>query len=185
MIYFLRHGLDDETYIGGWSDVDLVDEGVEQVREICSLLSKLPIKKIISSDINRAKTTSKIVSEYLNIPVEYSDKLRELDKGDLTGMDKSLAFTLYPEYMGELTVYDRFPNGESLMDLYDRVKILLEEIKEWNEVLIVTHRGVINMIYFIMENRLPDYDKKQFGVTHASVHGYDSGKRAIKKLGGK
>ena len=111
MIYFLRHGLDDENYIGGWSDVDLVDEGVEQVREICSLLRKLPIKKIISSDIKRAKTTSKIVSEYLNIPVEYSDKLREVDKGDLTGMDKSLAFTLYPEYMGELTVYDRFPNG--------------------------------------------------------------------------
>ena len=34
MIYFLRHGLDDERYIGGWSEVDLTDEGVEQVRKL-------------------------------------------------------------------------------------------------------------------------------------------------------
>ena len=98
MIYFLRHGLDDEGYIGGWSEVDLVEEGVEQVREICSLLGTLPIKKIISSDIKRAKTTSKIVSEYLNVPVEYSDKFRELDKGDITGMNKTLALSLMPVF---------------------------------------------------------------------------------------
>lgn len=185
MVYFLRHGLDDEHYIGGWSDVDLINEGILQVKEICALLGKLPIKKIISSDVKRARTSAEIVGEYLNIPVEYSSCFRELDKGDLTGIDKSLALTLYPEYMGELTIYDRFPNGESLMDLYDRVKLLLEEINDWDEVLIVTHRGVINMIYFIMQNRLPDYDKKQFGVTHASVHEYDQKKKIIKKIGGK
>ena len=27
MIYLLRHGLDDEEYIGGWSDVGLTFEG--------------------------------------------------------------------------------------------------------------------------------------------------------------
>ena len=185
MIYFLRHGLDDEDYIGGWSDVDLTSVGYEQVKEICSLLERLPIKKIISSDIKRARTTSQIVSQYLNVPVEYSNKFRELDKGDLTGMEKSLAHSLYPEYMGELTIHERFPNGESLMDLYDRVKILLEEISDWDEVLIVTHRGVINMIYFIMQNRLPDYNKKQFGVTHASVHACNIEQKTIKKVGGK
>ena len=33
MIYLIRHGLDDEAYIGGWSDVDLISEGIEQVEE--------------------------------------------------------------------------------------------------------------------------------------------------------
>ena len=27
MIYLLRHGLDDESYIGGYSDVSLIPEG--------------------------------------------------------------------------------------------------------------------------------------------------------------
>ena len=31
MIYLVRHGLDDENYIGGWSDVDLIDEGIKQI----------------------------------------------------------------------------------------------------------------------------------------------------------
>ena len=33
MIYLIRHGLDDENYIGGWSDVDLIDKGVKQVQD--------------------------------------------------------------------------------------------------------------------------------------------------------
>ena len=28
MIYLMRHGQDDENYIGGWSDVSLLSEGI-------------------------------------------------------------------------------------------------------------------------------------------------------------
>ena len=31
MIYLMRHGQDDENYIGGWSDVSLIPEGIVQV----------------------------------------------------------------------------------------------------------------------------------------------------------
>ena len=185
MIYFLRHGEDDESYIGGWSDVDLTDDGYKQVKDICAVIEKLPIKRIISSDIKRARTTASIVSEYLSIPVEYSNKFRELDKGDLTGMKKTLALNLYPDFIDNVAVDKCYPNGESMMDMYERVKALLSEINDWDEVLIVTHRGIINMIYFIMENRLPDIDKKQFGVTCASLHQYDVKRKVIKKIGGK
>lgn len=182
MIYFLRHGLDDETYIGGWSDVDLTKVGIEQVREICHVLERLPIKKIISSDIKRARTTAQIVSEYLNIPVEYSSDYRELNKGDLTGLNKDVALTLYPDYIDNVGVDTRYPNGESLIDLYKRISELISIIDTYDEVLIVTHRGVINMVYFLMNNRLPDNNKKQFGVTHASVHEYDNKNKVIRKV---
>ncbi len=183
MIYFLRHGLDDETYIGGWSDVDLTDTGVEQVKEITSVIRKLSISKIISSDIKRARTTAEIVGKTLNIPVEYSSKFRELDKGLLTGLKVSDAYNRYPEYKDSVTIEKKYPVGESMMDLYERVKLLLGEIEGWDEVLIVTHRGVINMVYFLMENKLPDMDKKQFGVTHASIHAYDQKQKKIGKVG--
>lgn len=59
MIYLLRHGLDDESFVGGWSEVDLVEEGIDQVNDILDVISELNIKKIYSSDIKRAVTTSK------------------------------------------------------------------------------------------------------------------------------
>lgn len=29
MLYLMRHGLDDENYVGGWSDVGLVSKGID------------------------------------------------------------------------------------------------------------------------------------------------------------
>lgn len=183
MIYFLRHGLDDETYIGGWSDVDLTSSGIEQVKEIISVISKLPISKIVSSDVKRARTTAEIVGNALNLPIEYSNKFRELDKGLLTGLKVNDAYNRYPEYKDGITIDMRYPEGESMMDLYERVRLLLGEIEGWDEVLIVTHRGIINMVYFLTENKLPDMDKNQFGVTHASLHAYNPKQKKIGKVG--
>ncbi len=183
MIYFLRHGLDDETYIGGWSDVDLTSTGIEQVKEIVSVISKFPINRIVSSDVKRARTTAEIVGTALNLPIEYSDKFRELDKGLLTGLKVSEANSRYPKYKDSITIDMRYPKGESMMDLYERVNLLLGEIEGWDEVLIVTHRGVINMVYFLTQNRLPDMDKSQFGVTHASLHEYHPKEKKIRKVG--
>ena len=44
MIYFLRHGLDDERFIGGWSDVDLIPEGIEQVNNTLDEMLKQNIE---------------------------------------------------------------------------------------------------------------------------------------------
>ena len=38
------------------------------------------------------------------------------------------------------------------------------------------------MIYFILNDIPLDYDKKRFGVTHASCHELDKEKKKIKKL---
>lgn len=181
MVYFLRHGEDDESYIGGWSDVGLTENGKNQVCEICALLQVLPIQKIVSSDVLRAKQTAVIVSEILGVPVEYSAKFRELHKGLLTGLKKEIAHEKFPLYE-DVEIDTRYPEGESMLDLYYRVQVLLKEIEGWDDVLIVTHRGVINMVYFLMENRLPDKDKQQFQVTHASVHAWNPKQKKIGRL---
>ena len=91
MIYLMRHGLDDERYIGGHSDVSLVKEGVKQVIEAREFVdNNLFINKIISSDIKRAVQTSEIMNSHRLGTIEYNSKLRELDKGDLTGLEKSI-----------------------------------------------------------------------------------------------
>ena len=182
MIYFLRHGLDDENYIGGWSNVGLTKEGILEVKNSASKLKGFPIKKIISSDVVRARETSEIVSDILKIPVTYTDKLRELNKGILNGMPKEEAHLKYGEYLDTRDIEKRFPEGESLLDLYNRIKKYLDEILKEDDTLFITHRGVINMIYFILNDIPLDYDKKRFGVTHASCHELDKEKMKIKKL---
>ena len=91
MIYLLRHGLDNEDYIGGYSDIDLIDLGVKQVKKSSLFIrNNLEIDNIISSDIKRCVSTSKIVrdSYYKHLPIYLDSSLRELDKGILTGRER-------------------------------------------------------------------------------------------------
>lgn len=47
MIYLLRHGLDDESKIGGWSDVGLTKEGIKQIKEAKILSPKTYLLEIL------------------------------------------------------------------------------------------------------------------------------------------
>lgn len=181
MIYLLRHGLDDEKYMGGWSDVDLIDEGINQVHEISKFIknNNLKIDKIISSNIKRAVTTSNIVNQYLKLKIEYCNYLRELNKGLLNGKEK----LKHKKFDKIDSIYFKYPNGESMIEFYERFKKdFYEKILNLDNVLLITHRGNINMIYYILQNRLPDMNKEQFNVTHASLHKLDTNKMLIKKI---
>lgn len=188
MIYLLRHGLDDEEYIGGWSDVHLVDEGINQVTEVANKIkrsSNIHIERVISSDVLRAIETTKIVTSILGIKeFETTEFLREQSKGKLNGMLKSEAEMLYPEYFGEnLTCETVYPDGESLKNLYIRLKNNLNYLSELNNnTLLITHRGVINMLYYILNDIPLDMDKKRFDVTHASLHEFDKKNKSIRKV---
>ena len=39
-LYFVRHGKDDDRYRGGWSNLDLTPEGIEQVKHLAHHLKE-------------------------------------------------------------------------------------------------------------------------------------------------
>ena len=184
MIYLMRHGQDDENYIGGWSDVNITPIGIKEVENTARWLKEnLDIKKILSSDITRAKQTSFIVSNYLDVPLKHTMFLREQTKGDLNGMLKEIAIKEYPSYFDNPTPIDVYPNGESLKDLYNRIKELLPYIYDLeDETLIITHRGVINMIYYLLNNIELDMNKNRFDVSTASVHELNKSLNRIRRI---
>ena len=179
MIYLMRHGEDDESFVGGWSDVDLIDRGKLQVETATKFIveNNLKINKILCSDVKRAKTTAEIVNKELNLKIFSTELLRELDKGELTGKEKSV-----------LKKYDTtkldfcYPKGESMLSFYNRIKQDLERILYEDDVLLVTHRGVINMIYFLLNNLEVSTNKEAFEVTYASIHEYNPEIKKIKKI---
>lgn len=183
MIYLMRHGLDDENYIGGWSDIDLTSYGKKQIIDSTDFIikNKLSIKKIISSDVKRAVTTSKIVNKKLQVPIYYSDKLRELDKGIYTGRLKNTLNINDISFIKKLTIYDKYPEGESMLELYKRMKLFLSTLKE-DDVLLITHRGVINMFYYILNDIFVDMNKEKFNVEHGSIHEMNIDKKLIRRI---
>lgn len=181
MIYLLRHGLDDESKIGGWSDVGLTKEGIKQIKEAKNFITEnISFRDIVSSDIKRASESAKIINEDFNKKIIYTPLLREQNKGDYNGLPKmGLKDNIF---LKDLTIYDTFPNGESLLDLYFRIESLMLAINLWDDNLLVTHRGVINMIYYLLNNKKPDMYKDEFGVTHASVHKLDLKIKTIERI---
>ena len=184
MIYLVRHGLDDESYIGGYSEIDLIDIGRESIHNLGNWLKEQEFKldRIYTSDVKRAVSTSNIINEYLQLPIIETSDLRELDKGLLNGMKKKKAVLTYPNFINVSDINVRYPNGESMLDLYNRIKKVLEGIQKYDNSIIVTHRGVINMIYYILNNIPLDMDKEKFGATHGSIHELDIANKKIRKL---
>ena len=63
--YLIRHGKDDNTIRGGWSDTPLTEQGKLEVEILANKLSNdlsLNITQIFSSDLMRAKQTAEIIS---------------------------------------------------------------------------------------------------------------------------
>jgi len=187
MIYLLRHGLDDENFIGGHSEVDLIDEGIVQVKNSSLFIKEnLKIKRIITSDVKRAVSSALIVKEAFEdeMPFEVDSRLRELDKGLLTGKLRSALSKEEIDICNMSDINEKYPNGESMQDMYDRVKYLVDSgyFGDKQSSLIVTHRGIINMLYFMFNNEPLTMNKKKFNVEHASVHELDIEKRRIKRI---
>lgn len=184
MIYLIRHGLDDESFIGGYSDIGLTKEGIKQVNESSLWLKEnnISFNKIYTSDIKRAIESSEIINSYFNLDIEIIKDLRELDKGILNGMDKEFARINYPDYIEVNNINIKYPNGESMIDLYKRIKLLLDKIDKYNNSLLVTHRGVINVIYILLNNDEITMNKEKYGVTHASVHELNLKNKKIRRV---
>ena len=184
MIYLMRHGQDDENYIGGWSDVSLIPEGIVQVNENANWIKdNLNIKFILCSDVKRAVQTATIVSDILDMSFIETSELREQSKGLLNGVLRTEADKEYHELLNNVTVDTIYPEGESLRDLYNKMLVYIEKIKEMeDDTLLITHRGVINMIYYILYGKELDMNKKQFGVETASVHEFNVEENVIRRI---
>ena len=152
--YLIRHGKDDDTVRGGWSQQPLTDEGKAQADELASFvqISDLEVKHIYSSDLLRAMQTAQSVSDKLHLPIIPMQEFREVNNGDMAGMKNDLASSMYPGlYWNTLEWEQQYPGGESPKEFYERISTAWDAFQkmvlEQNEnVLLVTHGGVINVI---------------------------------------
>ena len=178
-ILFVRHGKDSAQHRGGWSQLDLLPEGKREAEALADYLAQLKedyhFTKIITSDLKRAETTATILAETLQLPLEKERDLRETNNGDLAGMLNSEADQKFPRlYFRSLAMDEHYPNGESPREFYQRIKtwfeLFLKENHNSDETqIVVTHGGVINIIYHLL-NQIEWTNKSNlFHVKHCSI----------------
>ena len=165
--YLVRHGKDDGSVRGGWSNSPLTEEGIAQVHHLAAGIvsaGNLNIAAIYASDLPRARQTADILSSALSLPVTELPEFRETNNGLLAGMNNQVAARLYPGlYWSALDWEQAYPGGESPAQFYGRIcsawhsfKAAMRE-KDRN-VILVTHGGVMNVIQCV-EHGIPYSNK--------------------------
>ena len=71
--YLIRHGKDDDTIRGGWSQAPLTSDGITEVESLSEWIAnhceQYAIKHIYSSDLCRAVQTAQILTNIIQLPV--------------------------------------------------------------------------------------------------------------------
>ncbi|MGH9089645.1 MAG: histidine phosphatase family protein [Acidimicrobiales bacterium] len=153
LMWIVRHG--EST----WNARDLVQgqapgpvlsrRGRHQARAAARLIAGAPVSAVIASDLERALQTAEPIARALGLPVRTDKRLRERALGVAEGRPAAL---LDPESSGTRAgrVVDSDaapPGGESVAELYRRVTACMTELAEETEPLVVTHGGVVRVLF--------------------------------------
>lgn len=147
-IYFARHGQtqwNKDNRVCGRTDLPLTEKGKEQARKLAENLATEKIDIIISSPLQRAIQTSKIVAKQFGCDVLVDERLIEQDYGVYEGVDRKDEGFLN----NKRNFAYKYPNGESMMQVAARVYPLIEELKEQystKNVLLICHGGVCRVL---------------------------------------
>ena len=159
----LRHGQTEWNTVDriqGEIDVPLSEEGRRQSREIAEHLEGERIKYIFSSPLVRALDTAREIGRSQAVQVLEDRRLVELSQGKWNGRlvsqlkKKSGLYRRWSENPAGLTP----PGGESLVDVFKRVKDFLVDRTEESEgkIAIVSHKVAGAIMRMILEAAVRD-----------------------------
>lgn len=138
-LFLLRHGETDwnkEWKLQGFTDIPLNEKGIAQAQEAAKRYADLPFDVVISSPLQRALNTARIIAEPHGLSVKTDSRLREICLGDLEGKKVEetdldpLLKTARDNFFNHPELYVPTGDGESLDDLDKRCRDFLEDVKK-------------------------------------------------------
>ena len=162
-IFVIRHtqvAVKDTCY--GRSNVPLAGTFPD---EVAAFKKKLPhdFDAVFSSPTERCSNLSSKLGYH---DVIFDDALQEMNFGDWEGKPwNDIRQAELDLWMNDF-VAEKPPNGENLLDLFARVKVFFENLRQqtFDKVLIITHAGVIRCIWaYLLEIPLQNIFKLPVG----------------------
>jgi len=160
-LLLVRHGETDwnlERRYQSYSDIQLNQAGIQQAQALARRLSKEKIDIIYSSDVSRAVETANYISrEQEPVPaIRCDSRWRELAFGKWEGLNHT---EIQAQWQTEVNAWYEDPvnisppEGETMLQMSDRVRSALNEVQKKNEdetILIVSHGGTIQILLCIL-----------------------------------
>ena len=141
-----------KRFFQGRIDSDITQTGRAQIGAVAELLSAEPIDIMYTSTLKRARLTAEGINVYHEVPLLIDERLSEINAGSWEGMLITEIEKNYPDefhnWREEPAVF-RAPEGESMSEVYDRMKAAVDDIIKANDgktVCIVSHGCAIKCL---------------------------------------
>lgn len=187
-IIVVRHGQSEANLLGigaGQLNTPLTSLGLAQASAVAKyLVPRERITAIYSSDLDRAYNTALPTATALGLTISKDKRLREVDTGLFAGRKYDMRPVEFPEdykVMVETPSLMRYPEGEYVPDVYDRMKECICEIAERHHgetLLIASHAGAIKsfLAYGLGFSRLETAKAPPVANTAISIFEWDGEK---------
>jgi len=153
-IMLARHGETDWNREGRWqghSDQPLNATGIAQAQALARRLAGEEIAALYTSDLLRAAQTAAEVTRTTGLEAIVTPGLREVDVGDLVGLDRAEARRRYPDWYTRWRegTDDSYPGGEQFSDLRERALAALDRMADRHAdgtAVAVCHNGIVRAV---------------------------------------
>lgn len=154
-IYITRHGETEwnkQRRFQGSKNSELTEKGILGAELLSNRVEEIDLDCIIASPLKRAYHTAEIVRGNKDIDIIKNEGFMEINLGDFEGMRWDEIEELHGDIINNIKndpFNNRYPNGENLMEFYNRVEKAIKEVIDKcrnKSVLIVAHGGTIKCI---------------------------------------
>jgi len=152
LILLIRHAVTDQTgeRLYGRSDgVHLSEQGRADAEALAERLRKVPIHGLYVSPMERCRETAEPIARGRRVRPKVVRDLNEVDYGDWTGRSfAALRRTKMWRRVRSSPSSARFPGGESLLEVQQRVVRAIEEVAgrhRGGTAALVTHGDVVRL----------------------------------------
>jgi alpha-ribazole phosphatase len=155
ILLLVRHGntkLNSGKRFWGKTDVELSGKGIKEAEKLRDRLATDKINAIYTSNLSRSRLTAEIIASRHKVNITTCAELNEINFGWLEGLTFEEIGKLHPEMadvLSKWSIRPKFPGGESLDDLNNRVQKFLKRLqkhKPQETILIVSHAGTLRLI---------------------------------------
>ena len=187
-LILVRHGKSEWNKSGlwtGWTDIGLVEEGLEEARRAGEAIKDLHIDTVHVSDLKRTHETWREMQHVLglhDLAPRVHTALKERSYGVYTGKNKwQVKDEVGEEEFKKIrrSWNHPIPEGETMKDVHDRAvpyyeKHILPELKQGKNVLIVGHGNTLRALVKYLEKMGEEgVSDLEFGTGEAYIYKVD------------